>query len=245
MKHFLLLFFKVNWIVTIFFNFKYLGWKKGHRLPVLLYKSCCIKGRGHFIVPDKCCFGMIKLGIKHEFSCISAIGVHIENNGVIEFKGSGVMGNGCVISVKKNAILSFCENFGMTGDIKIHCHERICIGKNFSCSWNVLISDTDFHSCRNPYDGKVQPLTQPIEIGDNVWCCQNVMIGKGATISSWNIIAAYSFVNKSFKSGDYTILAGIPAKEKLKHLKRIDLEAINNSNKRWMITNGLHLFNHV
>lgn len=243
MKQILLLFLKINWITTLFFNFKYLGWKKGRKIPVLLYKSCYIKGNGHFIVPDSCRFGMIKLGIKHEFSCISAIGINIENNGIIEFKGSGVIGNGCVLSVKKNAILSFGKNFGVTGDVKIHCHEKIFIGKNFSCSWNVLISDTDFHKCCNPYDGKIQSLTRPIEIGDNVWCCQNVMIGKGAIIPSWNTVAANSLVNKTYDTDYYAILAGIPAKATSKYLKRIDIELINRNDEKWMITNGLHLFN--
>ena len=121
---------------------------------------------------------MIKLGIKHEISCISSIGILIENNGIIKFQGSGIMGNGCVIYVKKNAVLSFGKNFGMTGNIKIHCHEKIFIGRNFSCSRNVVISDTDFHECLNPDDGNIMPKTKPIIIGDNVWCCQHTFISK-------------------------------------------------------------------
>lgn len=245
MRHFLLLLLKVNWASTLYFNFKYLGWKKGKKIPILLYKKCHIRGNGSFLLPNNCCFGMIKLGIKHEFSCISAIGIHIENNGIIEFKGSGIIGNGSVMSVKKNAILSFGKNFGMTGDIKIHCHDKIFIGNNFSCSWNVSITDTDFHECLNPNNGEIQPLTRPIRIGDNVWCCQSVIISKGANVPSWNILAANSLVNKSFYTHHYAILAGIPAREISKQLKRCDIEQINQLTRDWKITCGLKLFNKI
>lgn len=245
MKNFIKIFLKVNWITTLFFNFKYLGWKKGRRIPVLLFNKCNIRGKGQFTISDKCRFGMIKLGIKHEFSCISETGIYIYNGGIIEFKGSGIIGNGCVISVKKNAILSLGKNFGITGDIKIHCHEKILIGNNFSCSCNVLISDTDFHECINPDNGLKQPMTKPIEIGNNVWCCQQSIISKGSIIPDWVTIAQMSMTNKKYECSSYSILAGIPAKCINKKLIRKDISIINNLSKNWIITNGFNLFNQI
>lgn len=239
MRNFLKIFFKVNWIATILFNFRYLGWKKGKKIPVLLFRSCHVRGKGSFIIPNDCCFGMIKLGIKHEISCISSIGILIENNGIIKFQGSGIIGNGCVISVKKNAVLSFGENFGMTGDIKIHCHEKIFIGRNFSCSWNVVISDTDFHECLNPDDGKIMPKTKPIIIGDNVWC----FISKGSIIPNWTTIAQLSLTNRKYNCINYSILAGIPAKCMNKRLVREDISKINSLPDSWIITKGFKVFN--
>lgn len=243
MRNFLKIFFKVNWIATLLFNFRYFGWKKGKIIPVLLFRSCHVRGKGSFIIPNDCCFGMIKLGIKHEISCISSIGILIENNGIIKFQGSGIMGNGCVISVKKDAVLSFGKNFGMTGDIKIHCHEKIFIGRNFSCSWNVVISDTDFHECLNPDDGKIMPKTNQIIIGDNVWCCQHTFISKGSIIPDWTTIAQLSLTNKKYNCINYSILAGIPAKCMNKKLVREDISKINSLPDNWIITKGFKVFN--
>lgn len=86
--------------------------------------------------------GMINLGLKHEECVLSRIGVSICNEGKIEFNGSGLLGNGSSIVVKKNARLCMGENFGITGNLNLHCNNKITIGKFFSCSWNVSIDES-------------------------------------------------------------------------------------------------------
>lgn len=233
---------RVNWIITLYFNFKYLPLSKAIRLPILIYGICKLKGNGIYKIADICKFGMIKLGIKNESTCTSVWGVSIVNDGTITLEGSGVLGNGSAIEVKKNANFFIGENFGITGNFTLHCHDSITIGKNFSCGWNVAIADTDFHQCYDPETKVSYHMAKKIKIGNNVWCCQNVMIAKGTTVNDWNTIAAYSLANKEYDSPPYSIIAGIPAKLVKKKIKRVDMEKITHQPVGWQITSGLDTF---
>lgn len=130
-------------------------------------------------------FGMLKLGIKNENSILSKTGICISNNGKLVLKGSGVIGNGSSITIGKNGVLTMGKNFGITGDVSIHCFESVEIGSFFSCSWKVSIDDTDHHQLLDVGNGTELKETKPIRIGDCVWICQNVTMLKGSSLSDW------------------------------------------------------------
>lgn len=237
-------FISINWIMTLVVNFKYLPLKQALKFPIFVYRLSFCSGKGKILISSNIIVpGMIKLGIKHEPSCISFQGIHIINNGTIVFKGSGILGNGSSLIVNRNSILQFGKNFGITGYLSIHCTSRIIIGDNFSCSWNVSISDTDHHQCINP-DTRIQyPMSRPVTIGNNVWCCQHSMISKGSNIPDWVTIAQMSLTNKTYEVPYYSILAGIPAKKVNKKIKREDIDIIQKLSPNWFITCGLKVFN--
>lgn len=62
---------------------------------------------------------MIKLGIKHEATCISKQGVVLQNNGTIIFKGCGVIGNGTIFSIKKKCYIINRRKFWYNRKFKI------------------------------------------------------------------------------------------------------------------------------
>ena len=114
---------KVNWVRSIYFNFKYLPFKQAKYLPIQLYHPASIKGKGIVVLnvnKENIKMGMIKLGLKHEECVLSRIGVSICNEGTIEVNGSGLLGNGSSIVVKKDARLCMGENFGITGNLNHH-----------------------------------------------------------------------------------------------------------------------------
>ena len=93
-------FFSVNWVKTLYFNFKFLDKKVAWRLPIFIYNRSKFSGKGKIkIKSTKILPGMIKLGINYEWSCISSIGIKLRNNGLIIFYGSGLIGNGSSIDV--------------------------------------------------------------------------------------------------------------------------------------------------
>ena len=189
---------KVSWALSIYFNLKYLPFKQAKHLPILLYHPASIKGKGIVVLnvnKENIKMGMIKLGLKHEECVLSRIGVSICNEGTIEFNGSGLLGNGSSIVVKKDARLCMGENFGITGNLNLHCNNKINIGKFFSCSWDVSIDDSDHHRLFDAVTMKVKPVSKPIEIADYVWLCQRSIVLKGSSIPSWCTIAANSLVN--------------------------------------------------
>ncbi len=239
------LFFKVNWVKTILFNLQYFEWKQARKLPVFIYGPSHYSGSGRYILPDKLVTGMIKLGIKHESCCVIKQGIHLINNGLIKFGGAGILGNGSSISVKRGACFQIGKNFGITGHFSVHCAKAITLGNNFSCSWSVSISDTDHHLCLNPETNEHYAMVAPIIVGDNVWCCQHVIISKGTRIPKFTTIAQSSLCNKEYNTSPYSVLAGIPAKSITKKLLRQDIALITELSDSWMITSGIRVFNNI
>lgn len=86
---------------------------------------------------------------------------------------------------------------------------EIKIGKNCLIGSNVKLLDSDFHSVNK--DRKDDHISsKKIEIKDNVFIGDNVLILKGVIIGNNCTIGAGSVVTKSFP--DDTILAGNPAR---------------------------------
>ena len=109
-----------------------------------------------------------------------------------------MIGNGCSLTIGKDGILQMGRNFGITGDVSIHCYESINIGDFFSCSWNVSIDDTDHHKLMDVEHNKEKAETKPITIGNNVWICQQVTMLKGSNLPDWTIVSSNSLVNKKY-----------------------------------------------
>ncbi len=65
-------------------------------------------------------------------------------NGIINFNGRRNIGHGSKISVGKDGILTFGQNFNITAESSIVCYNNISFGNNCLLSWDILIMDTDF-----------------------------------------------------------------------------------------------------
>jgi len=237
---------KVSWPRTIYFNFRYLSFKQAIHLPILLYNPGKIRGKGSFVLnirKEDIKFGMIKLGLKHEDCILSKVGIAIRNDGKIEFRGSGLLGNGSSIVVEREGYLELGHNFGITGNFNLHCREKILIGNFFSCSWDVCIDDSDHHRLFDPNTMELKKISKPIVIRDCVWLCQKTMVLKGSYIPSWCTIAANSLVNSSLPPHVHTIgaqnkmeketygciYAGIPAKQTKSKVIRQDLHILSHN----------------
>lgn len=235
-------FFQVNWIHTIIFNFRSFPFNIACKLPVLLFASE-LKSLGTVVIRNKkVFFGMIKLGLRHEDCCLSKKGVCFNNRGTVIFDGSMILGNGSSISVKENAVLEFGENSGMTGDISIHCQTSIILGKNLSCSWGVSISDTDLHTCTDPLKNEQKLVSLPVCIGNQVWLCQRSSVSKNTIIPDWCTLASNSLAVGNYSAAaPYSILAGCPAVVKSQLIRRDDVFRITKLSD-WYITKGLTVF---
>ena len=88
-------------------------------------------------------------------------------------------------------------------------------------------------------------MVAPIIVGDNVWCCQHVIISKGTRIPKFTTIAQSSLCNKEYNTSPYSVLAGIPAKSITKKLLRQDIALITELSDSWMITSGIRVFNNI
>ncbi|MFN6199256.1 MAG: acyltransferase [Aphanizomenon sp.] len=105
------------------------------------------------------------------------------------------------ITIRFGGDMKIGKYSGIGSGTEIRCEEKIVIGSYALISYDVCIYDTNTHSVNWQERRKtiekgypiganeeVKPLTQPVEIGDDVW------IGKGATILKGTMIGNRSIV---------------------------------------------------
>lgn len=98
-------------------------------------------------------------------------------------------------------------------NVYILCAEGrdVLIGKWCMFSRSIEIRTTDAHSLIDVATGERVNKAGSIHIGDHVWIGLGVIVNKGVSIADDNVVAASSFVNRSFQDSQ-TVIAGIPAK---------------------------------
>lgn len=87
---------------------------------------------------------------------------------------------------------------------EITCKGSISIGEDCAISWDVLITDTDYHQLGD------SPAVAPVKIGNHVWIGAKSIILKGVTIGDGAVVAAGSVVTKDVPAG--ALVGGNPAK---------------------------------
>jgi acetyltransferase-like isoleucine patch superfamily enzyme len=87
--------------------------------------------------------------------------------------------------------------------VEITCKRRVTIGKKCAISWDVLITDTDYHRIDGGED------TAPVTIGDHVWIGARAAVLKGVTIGDGAVVAAGALVTRDVPAG--ALVGGVPA----------------------------------
>lgn len=186
---------KISIPKTLYFNIHYFG-VKGLILPVYIGKKVELRHLKGKIRCENFKSGVVQIGMNEmgNYPYGSTYSL-FKNNGEIVFKGNALLGIGTCIT--NRGIITFGDNFTITANSSIICRESITFGDNVLISWNVEFMDTDLHKI---YDIDSKELLNPdkyINIGNNVWICNNVFIGKGVSIPSNNIIANHSSIKKT------------------------------------------------
>lgn len=150
----------------------------------------------------------------------------------IDFGTNLTTGARCRIEVHGNhheKKIIFGKNVNMGYDVRMTCSSKIVIGDNVLIGSRVLIIDNS----HGKYSGHQQDIpstppnerkivTAPLEIADNVWIGENVVIQMGVKVGYGSIIAANSVVTKDIP--EKSIVAGAPAKV---------IKIYNDKNKEW------------
>lgn len=209
----LLIFFKINFLKTVYFNFKVLPLKQAIRLPIHFYGKTsfdCLKGN-FSISSEQIKFGMISFGGNHEVVISTSERTRIYNSGSIDFKGHGVFGKGINLTVWGFGKLYFGVFFSVGTLTRIISFREIFIGDYFLCSWDCQIFDTDFHFISN--DDKVRDNCKSVYIGNDVWIGTRVTILKGTLLPNQTIVGAGSLLRGDYKKqyGEMIVIGGNPA----------------------------------
>ena len=110
------------------------------------------------------------------------------------------------------------NDFYLSLNSSIYCHNRIVFGDSCTIGWNVLIMDSDWHRTYDSETKEIFPTSEPIVIGNHCWICNDVQIQKGTEIPDNVIVASKSLCNKKYDVPQYSLLAGIPAKLKKENI---------------------------
>jgi acetyltransferase-like isoleucine patch superfamily enzyme len=78
------------------------------------------------------------------------------------------------------------------------------IGSRCALSWDVTITDTDYHQLEG------SPAVAPVSIGDEVWVGARAIILKGVTVGPGAVIAAGAVVNRDVPAR--ALVAGVPSR---------------------------------
>ena len=103
-----------------------------------------------------------------------------------------------------NAVLEIGDHTFLNRRSEVMCKQHVKIGSHCAISWDVTITDTDYHTLEGA------ETTKPVVIGDRVWIGCRATILKGVTIGHGAVVAAGAVVSKDVPAG--TLVAGVPAK---------------------------------
>ena len=202
---------------SIYFNFHYLSFSQARKLPVIFLSNIklgAMKGSISFSSPIHS--GMVRFGGGN-----NALYPTTQKCGWSNFGGKVIFGNkvylskGSALEIGLNAKLVIGNNVYIGVQNKIACYESVSIGDNTETSWEIVLTDTDFHSLVERDSGNRTQMTRPVKIGKNNWIGIRTIILKGTKTPDFCTASAGSMLNKHYDIPSYSIIGNPTA-----HLKK-------------------------
>lgn len=205
---------KVNWIKTLYFNFKKFPFETAKKLPVFFYgrvKFTSIKG--DIQIEGNIQRGMIGFGQPYELNSAHKGIAEIFILGKLTFKGKFQFGKDCFVFVGENAICELGNMASIASSGKIICTEKIILGDYARFGSEAQIIDTNFHDLIDTQTGEKLQKSAPIFIGNYNFGSNRVSIMKGTQTPNFCTIASNSLCTKDYKNlGENILIGGVPAK---------------------------------
>lgn len=206
--------FSINWVNTLYFNFKMLPFSIAKKLPVVFYgkvKFTSLKGSVIINAPIK--FGMVGFGQRYEMITVSKKNAQLGICGTFIINGHIQFGIDYVVIINKNAILEMGDFSSLGGNGKIICTQYIKFGDFARVGFESQIIDSNFHKMKNVVTNELAVMSDNIYIGDYNYVGNRVSIMNGTITPNYCTITSSSLCNKDFSNfGKYILIGGIPAK---------------------------------
>jgi acetyltransferase-like isoleucine patch superfamily enzyme len=205
----------VNWLKTIYFNYKKFPPHIARKLPVYFYGKVKFTNiSGYIELPKDIKKGMIGFGQRYEMNSLSSGIAELHLYGKITFSGYTQFGKDYFIYVDEDATLSFGNMASLGYRGRIICTNTIRLGDYARLGSECQIIDTNFHEIIDVTTQKAFKMSHPITIGDYNFISNRVtFLGKAQT-PEHTIVASNSLVNNNLLDlGPNCMIGGVPSKK--------------------------------
>jgi acetyltransferase-like isoleucine patch superfamily enzyme len=206
--------FSINWVKTLYFNFKKFPLSIAFKLPVYFYGSVKFTSlKGNIKIDANIRRGMVGFGQQFEMGTRRKGSAELYLSGTFSVKGFVHIGKDCLVYIGDKAHFEV-GNMGCLGsDVKVFCTNKIVLGNWARIAYQSQIVDTNFHRMLDTATKKPFPLSAPIFIGNYNSISNRSTIMPGTVTPNYCVVASNSVVNKDYTPlGNNILLGGIPAK---------------------------------
>lgn len=207
-------YWSINWIKTLYFNYKKFPFSTACKLPVFFYGRVKFQDiSGEIVIDASIKKGMIGFGQSYEKNTVHKGIAELAIRGKVVFKGAAQFGKDYFICVEKDAYAEFGHMSAMATEGKLICVQSIILGEYTRIASEVRITDTDFHQMVNTQTGEKYPVSAPIIIGRFNYFSNRVSVFKGTITPDYCTVASNSLCTKDYRDlGENILIGGIPAK---------------------------------
>lgn len=200
---------------TLYFNFRMFPLRTAVKVPVYCStytRFHSLKGRIEFDCPPR--HGLVKIGFLANDMFVPSTNVsNLNINGLIRFKGQGHFVGGVSINVGRYGTLTIGDEFFISSQVKIVCHERMDIGDWARIAWECQLFDTNFHYIEEVASGTYLKKTAPVVIGNNVWIGNRTTVTKGTVLPDFCMVGSSSLCNRDYSDVPRdSLIGGMPAR---------------------------------
>jgi len=215
-------YWSINWIKTLYFNFKLLPLQQASKLPVVFYGAVTFRGlKGKLVINKPLKFGMVGFGQRYELISVSKRSAQLTLNGTFIVNGHLQFGLDYMVYIGPNATLEMGHLSSLGANGKIICMDSIKFGSYARVGFESQIIDTSFHELEDTITKEKKALTGPITLGNYNFIGNRVSVMKGSHTPDQCTISSSSLVNKDFSGLDQNVLlGGIPAKHLKSNIRR-------------------------
>jgi len=227
---------KVNWVKTLYFNFKMFPFSVAIKLPVFFYGHVKFSNLSGTIILDVPTIerGMIGFGQPYEMITTSAKTAELTLAGNLIFRGHCFFGKDYRIFIKEKATLEFGHMCTLGNSVKMFCTQEIRLANYVQTGIDCLFTDTVFHPMINTKTKEVYPMTGSVCIGNYNFIGFRTTIMKNTTTPNYCTIASNSLCNTDYTAlGTNILIGGIPAKLLKENITR-DWDTEKNLLDQWL-----------
>lgn len=205
---------KVNWIKTVYFNFKMLPFSVALKLPVWFYGRVKFSNlSGRIILQGSVRRGMVGFGQPYESITRSKGTAELFLAGDLVVSGHVQFGKDYFVYVAPNAKLTMGHMSSLGGNGKIFCYEKVSFGQYARLGFESQVMDSNFHEMIDTESGQAFAMIQAISIGNYNYFGHRISVMPGTQTGDYCTVASMSLVNADYTDlGPHVLVGGIPAK---------------------------------